>query len=181
MRHRKVDRSILDQNEPLDSEDQELLISQLAGENDSSLRLYKKVLVLSVLVEIPPLVFLARAVSVTPSVKVVLPSLLLLLNILTVVNTVFNVGAVSSVLPDTAFAQMLGKLITFKSVCVMNGVIVCQLLYVAFGREKLGWVGIFTVVPVGNLITLILLRTWHDSISKEFRSLHDLKYKFKTA
>lgn len=173
-----MDRAILDQNEPLDSEDQELVISQLSLENDASLKLYKKVLALSILVEIPPLVMLARAVTHAPLLKVLLVSLLVLLNFLTLVNTVFDVKVALQTLPHKVQGTV-GRLVTFEGVSIINGILVVQMLYITFWEERLGWMGIFTVVPIGNLITLMLLRSWHEGVALELEGLHGLKYKFK--
>lgn len=178
MRHRKVDRAILEQNEPLDSDDQDLVISLLTAENDLSLKLYKKILALSILVEIPPLVLLARGVSQAPLLKVAMASLIVLLNFLTLVNTIFEVESASRLFPPLV-RKYLGKLMHFRGLCGLNVVLLVQMIYVAFWREQLGWMGVFTVVPIGNLVTLVLLKYWHQGVEQEVAGLHALKYKYK--
>lgn len=178
MRHRKVDRAILDQNEPLDSDDQDLVISLLAAENDHSLKLYKKVLVFSILVEMPILVLLARGVASTPLNSVVITGLMVLLNLVTLINTVFDVEAASTAFPVVVNAW-LGRLMNFYGLCGINTAMLIQMAYIAFWKENLGWKGIFTVVPVGNLVTLVLLRNWHDGVARDVVGLHGLRYKYK--
>lgn len=178
MRHRKLDRAILDQNEPLDLEDQDLVISQLTAENNENLIFYKKCLAASILVELPPLLLLARAVAPT-LLKSVLSFLIVLLNCLLLLNTIFDVETVSKVV-YTHTQVNVAKVLNFNGVSVLNGVLVAQLLYVAFLKEKLGWTAVFAVVPVGNLVTLVLLRNWHSAVALDLNNLHGLKYKFKS-
>lgn len=178
MRHRKLDRAILDQNGPLDQDDQDLVISQLASENSESLRLYKKVLAASILVEIPPLLLLSRAVTPNLLLRAVLGTLIVLLNCLSLFNTVFDVAVAGQVLLKYVHANAT-RAVNFDGVSVINAVLVVRILYVAFVREKLGWMGVFTFVPVGNLVTLVLLRKWHDGVALELHNLHGLRYKFK--
>lgn len=178
MRHRKLDRAILDQNEPLDSDDQDLVISLLTAENDHSLKLYKKVLALSILVELPPLVLLARRLASTPLLNAVIVSLMVLLNFATLINTVFDVEAASKAFPAVV-KVWLGKLTNFYGLCGINAVLIVQMAYVAFWRENLGWMGVFVVVPIGNLVTLVLLRNWHDGVAREVAGLRGLRYKYK--
>lgn len=178
MRHRKLDRAILDQNEPLDSDDQELVISLLTAENDQSLKLYKKVLALSILVEMPVLVLSARRVASTPLLSAVIVSLMVLLNLATLLNTVFDVEAASKAFPAVV-KVWLGRLTNFYGLCGINAVLIVQVVYVAFWRESLGWKGMFVVVPMGNLVTLILLRNWHDGVAREVTGLSGLRYKYK--
>lgn len=178
MRYRKVDRAILDQNEPLDLEDQDLVISQLTLENNENLKFYKKCLAASILVELPPLLLLARVVAPV-LLKSILSFLIVLLNCVLLLNTIFDVEAVSQVV--YAHTQLnAAKVLNFNGVSILNAVLVVQLLYIAFLKEKLGWMAIFTIVPVGNLVTLVLLRNWHNSVALDLHNLHGLKYKFKS-
>lgn len=174
-----MDRAILEQNEPLDTDDQELIISLLSLENDATLKIYRKWLVGSILVEIPPLLILSRAMAPTALLKVFLAAVIVLLGVLTLLNTVFDVNAVSKTFPSN-IRRIADKFMTFEGVSIINGILLAQMVYVVFGRVQLGWKGMFVVVPVGNLATLVLLRTWHAGVAHELSNLHGLKYKYKS-
>lgn len=174
-----MDRAILEQNEPLDTDDQELIISLLSLENDATLKIYRKWLVGSILVEIPPLLILSRAMAPTALLKVFLAAVIVLLGVLTLLNTVFDVNAVSKTFPSN-IRRIADKFMTFEGVSIINGILLAQMVYVVFGRVHLGWKGMFVVVPVGNLVTLVLLRTWHAGVAHELSNLHGLKYKYKS-
>lgn len=170
-RRRKVDQALLD-SECLDSDDQDLLIEQLHTENEDLLILYRKVLALMVLVEIPVLVMLGRKLIPTAKVKVV--AFELLSSLLTLHALLFS-GKFRS------RNKVLDFAFSFNFAAAVNAVLLMQLMYVVFVRLRAGWTGLFVVVPVGNFITAVFIKKWHFNVQSELGHLSLLKYKFKTA
>lgn len=155
-RLRKVDRAILALNEPLDSQDQELVIELLQTENNETHILYRKVIVLAIVVEILPL---AHAAKSADSALVVMLSIL------------------SSVL--LMASAWYGNRI--KNVFLLdwgNSAVVAAAVLILW-KKAVGWPAVFVLVLVANLVTVVLLRKWHRSVGEDVKQLHHLRYKYK--
>lgn len=183
-RLRKLDRAILDQNGPIDIDDQDLLITQLRQKNDESFALYTKVLALSIVVELPILLWLAKTADLTRtrtliSVIMILSSLLSLMILLYDVNVLGNhlLVHINGRVRSAKLALLIRFIFSYKGVNILNSVLLLQL-----GGElrKLGLKGMYCVVPAGNLIMALLVRRWHTEIKGNVKELDGLKYDYKT-
>ncbi|OBA23126.1 hypothetical protein METBIDRAFT_99350 [Metschnikowia bicuspidata var. bicuspidata NRRL YB-4993] len=194
-RLRRLDRAILTEAAditPLDSEDQEQLIVQLANYNDTSLRLFLKVLVGSILLEIPVSVFaMKHSVGGTRPV-----ALLIVCHVLTLVNCLYDFKQPSE---TAAAGSLCAYLLTFDGprfrslvfvsthifsfygILVLNTVVLIQLLCRVYAAHRFQALDMLLVLPVVNLVAVALIRKWYRDVSQEILGLHGLKYKFKTA
>lgn len=155
-RLRKVDRAILALNEPLDSQDQELVIRLLQTENNEKHIFYRKVMVLAIVAEILPL---AHAAKSARSALVVMLSIL------------------SSVLL-VASAWYGNRITRVFWLDWGNSAVVGATAWLVW-RKAMGLQGLFLVVLVANLVTVVLLRQWHRSLGEEVQQLQHLRYKYK--
>lgn len=191
-RLRRLDRAILSEGTdttPLDSDDQEQLIAHFTEQNDTSLRLFLKVLIGSILLEIPiSILFMKRASGMARPMV-----LLLVCHVLTLINCLYDFRqpkAASSVGIDNhqngSFSlqklRSISKyLFSFYGVFLLNTIVLLQLLYQVYSSHGFRPIDTLLVLPVINLIGVGLIRKWYSDVSKEIRDLHNLKYKFKTA
>ncbi|GEQ69230.1 hypothetical protein JCM33374_g2901 [Metschnikowia sp. JCM 33374] len=201
-RLRRLDRAILSEgadSTPIDSDDQESLIAHLAEQNNASRRFFLRVLIASILVEIPISV-LGMRLSVGGARPV---ALLLVCHVLTLINGLYDFqhpseargelfggafGASIDVETTRRNTDVVGKLVSagkwllsFYGILVLNTVVLLQLLrqvYLLHGFEA---IDTLLILPVINIIAMALVRKWYGDISREIRALHGLKYKFKTA
>lgn len=156
-RLRKVDRAILALNEPLDSQDQELVIELLQKQNNENHLLYRKVMVLAIVVEILPLTHAAKSAN---------SALVVMLSILS------SVLLVASAWYGNRFGHV-------KWLDRGNGAVVTVTAWILW-KKALRWQGVFVLVLVANLATVIMLRQWHRSVGEGVQDLHHLRYKFKS-
>ncbi|PVH14592.1 uncharacterized protein CXQ87_002737 [Candidozyma duobushaemuli] len=182
-RLRKVDRAILDQNEPIDTEDQELLITQLRQRNDENLAIYTKVLALSVVVELPILVWLTRTAN-SKKEKLSLTLLITLSSILSLLNLLYDVNVlgehVSRKLRSKAWAQGLAQpvrlALSYHGMNILNLILLLQLGAAAW---QSGLKSMYCIVPMGNLVMVLLMRKWHTEIKGNVKELDGLRYDYK--
>ncbi|KAF3987622.1 hypothetical protein FT663_04384 [Candidozyma haemuli var. vulneris] len=182
-RLRKVDRAILEQNEPIDTEDQELLISQLRQKNDENLTLYTRVLALSVVVELPILLWLTKTAD-SKRDKTLFTILIVLSSILSLLNLLYDVSAIGDHVSrrlisrdwNRNVAQVARYVLSYHGVNVLNALLLLQLGNAA---RQSGFKNMYCIVPVGNLIMVFLLRKWHTDIKGNVKELDGLKYDYK--
>lgn len=155
-RLRKVDRAILALNEPLDSQDQELVIELLRAQNNESHILYRKVMVLAIVVEILPLAHAAKSAN---------SALVVMLSILS------SVLLVASAWYGNRFKHV-------KWLDGGNSVVVAATVLILW-KKAVGWQAVFALVLLANLATVFLLRKWHTSVGDDVQRLQHLRYKFK--
>lgn len=162
-RHRKVDRALLSQNDPLDSADQELIISLLAAQNDSNFQFYRRVLLLAIVVEILPLAHAARVTFTQKGVYSPLAIMMVILSCVFLVATMWPV-----------WRDWRRKALDYTNMALVAG------LWTILYRSGLCWQDVFALVPAANLGAVVLLRRWHISTNKSVHDLRDLTYKFKS-
>lgn len=183
-RTRRVDRQILsecvDDSTPLDSEDQDLLISQLTAENESTNALYTKLLVLSVVAEFPVMSYMIRTI-IGKQTKFMVQ--FILLSLLCLIGALYDISAVGNRLSriDTLPHNLIQGIFSFKLLCVINGLILLQ-FYMGIHRVYgLQVKFIFVLLPLINFVIMIMIRQWHTQMATDIRRLYDLRYKFKSA
>lgn len=182
-RLRRVDRAILEQNEPIDSQDQELLIVQLAKQNDENLALYSKVLAFAVVVELPILIWLTRTASLKRE-KLLFTIIITLSSLLSLVNLMYNIDDLGEHLLrriilrnwSRSFATVSKHIISFNGVAAFNALLLVDLANVA---RKLGFKHMYCIVPIGNLIMVFLIRKWYSEIKGNVKELDGLRYDYK--
>lgn len=166
-RVRKLDRAILDESGPIDSEDQDGLVHALSSENSAAFRRYARILLLSMVVELPAVLYLARFAH-TPHAAV----LLLMLMLLSLVCCIYDVLAVGR------SVQYVGKVVNKTVVFAVNALVLVQLAVVVW-RQHMGLYALFVVVPVANAVQVVVLHVLHDGIGNEVLGLRGLQYKYK--
>lgn len=183
-RLRRVDRAIIADSAhdvPLDSDDQEILISQLAAENNDSLKFALRILTFSALLEIPLSTYaLARADAGGGSTV-----LLLVSHVMTLVLCVYELprGWVRQYRSSPYLAPVMPAAdlaVSFGGAASINAFVLAEAVYLAT-RSGLHLKHLYFVLPAVNLVAVILARSWHWSVAGDIDGLHDLKYKFKTA
>lgn len=181
-RLRRIDRLLLaesaDEAHPIDSDDQELLISQLLAENNGSHAFYTRILVLTVLAEIPAGTLFLRAFVGREARHVVH---FVLLSILCLIGLLYDVSALGTLLGLVGGVpeQVIRRAISFPLLCVVNGLLLVQ-FYLAIYRQH-GFQAKFMilVLPAINYVVMILVRSWHFQTAESIRGLYALRYKFK--
>lgn len=179
-RLRRFDKAVLDLNEPLDSDDQDLLITGFIRANDDSFSLYTKILGALILIEIPILLWAIKELD--PLSHASLKTMTVLLScILTLVNLVYDVSKVgnqiTSRIRSTTMGKVIAKVISFHGINLLNGILLVQLSLLIQWRLA----SLYYFVPVGNLITMNLLFRWHEQIKGNVKELGGLKYDYKEA
>lgn len=182
-RLRKVDRAILEQNEPIDTDDQELLITQLRQRNDENLAIYTKVLALSVVVELPLLLWLTKTADLR-SDRLTFMLLITLSSALSLVNLLYDVGILGDHLLrkltlrgwNGGLAQPIRIALSYSGVNILNLILLLQL---ALAARAQGLKGMYCLVPVGNLVMVFCMRRWHTEIRGNVKELDGLKYDYK--
>lgn len=173
-RRRRVDKKILDLDGPIDSDDQELLISELSARNDDAYSVYSLVLQVSIVLELLPLVLLART-SPDRWQRTWVLVLLVLSCLLCFVNARYDVAPVAR-----NWSLPARRLVTFTGVNCINATLLAQLLYAAVVKLPSFAKALYCLVPVGNLATVILIRHWHNETAGQVGELQGLRYKFKS-
>lgn len=182
-RLRKVDRAILEQNEPIDTDDQELLITQLRQKNDENLAIYTKVLALSVVVELPVLLWLTKTADLRND-RLTFTLLITLSSALSLVNLLYDVGILGEHLLrklilrgwDGRLAQPVRKALSYSGVNFLNLILLFQL---AMAARAQGLKSMYCLVPAGNLVMVFCMRKWHTEIKGNVKELDGLKYDYK--
>lgn len=182
-RVRRLDRLILseciDDTTPLDSEDQDLLISQLTAENETTNALYIKLLVLSVVAEFPVISYMIRAI-IGKQPKYMIQ--FILLSFLCLIGSLYDISAVGNRLRriDTLPQNLIQGIFSFKLLCVINGLMLLQFYMGIYRVHGLQVKFMFVLLPLMNFVIMIMVRQWHTQTATDIRRLHDLRYKFKT-
>lgn len=183
-RLRRIDRLILsecvDDSIPLDSEDQDLLISQLTAENEHTNALYTKLLVLSVVAEFPVMTYMLRAI-IGKQAKFMIQ--FILLSLLCLIGSLYDISAVGNHLSriDTLPHNLIQGIFSFKLLCVINGLMLLQFYMGIYRLYGLQVKFMFLLLPLMNFVIMIMVRQWHSQTATDIRRLHDLRYKFKSS
>lgn len=182
MRHRRVDRAILSESssDPIDSEDQKLIISQFSSENRRTLRRLLRLLMAWIVAQVPVVTMVAR-----PRLRPSLVALLVVANVLVLINGVFEFpewllrrsgawgpggGAV-----HTATRHVL----SFRGVALLTAVVLVQLGVSLMGGPWLAL--LFLGVPLLNLLLVVYVRKSYLDTERQIGLLDQLRYKFKSA
>lgn len=182
-RLRRVDRLILaeccDDTILLDTDDQDLLISQLSAKNDSSHALYTRILVLSVVAEMPVLTFLIRLI-VVKQVKYIVH--FILLSLLCLIGALYDVTAVGNQLSSNRRLpqDLIRGILSFKLLCVVHGLLLIQFYMAIYRQHGFQLHFVFLLLPLINFVSMIMVRLWYTQTAIDIRRLYDLRYKFKS-
>lgn len=178
-RVRRIDKAVLELNEPLDSQDQELLISDFIRRNDDSLAMYTKVLGALILFEIPLLVWIIRAIDPYPRTALKIITITLSC-VLTLINLSYDIGKmadqINQQVQNVTRAAIVKRLVSFGSINVINALLLLKLATVI----ERSWISLYYFVPLGNLITMNLLYYWHEQMKGNVKELNGLKYDYKS-
>lgn len=174
-RLRRVDRTILAESaDPLDEDDQAALIADFSLLNNASLRIASRVLVASVVVELPVMLYVTRLVSRDLGLTV----LVVLCNLLTLVNGLYEVPAGFR---HPRLPAVFSAVLSSNGIFAVNMVMWLQMMYSASARHGFLARLLCLVLPGVNAVAIALMRMWHRNMEAQIGQLDQLRYKFKTA
>lgn len=180
-RLRRVDKALIAESSddfPMDSDDQELLLSQLSDKNNGSHALYTRILILSIVAEFPAVTFLIRSI-IGKDLK--LTAYYILLSLLCLVGALYDLSAVANLVRVNFISdQWKRRVISFSLLCVVNAILLVQFYWTIYRQHGLHIKFLFLVLPVVNYVVMILVRNWYTHTAEEIRQLYDLRYKFKS-